>query len=169
MRKLLALVLLLALCGCGGKGHQTKAPPPPAAQGPPALYLVTQAGTHRLDPGSSCVESATKSVCGDSAYVPVKVLYPVRRGETVRLRVAARTPGAALSIGRPGCPTSELAQVRLRGPKLEWRVELRPGDYEVRAQVVHFKTDDGRRGDVSGQIGIRVGGVHTEPVTATPC
>jgi hypothetical protein len=168
MRKPIALVALLALCGCGG-AQQKKTSPPAAVHGPPAIFLVTDSGRHRLDPGSSCVESPTRSVCADSAYVPVKVLYPVRRRETVRLEVAAGTRGADLTVGRPGCPTTELAHEHLDAPKLEWWVELRPGDYEVRATIEHFEAGDGRRGDVSGQIGIRVGGVRTEPVTATPC
>jgi hypothetical protein len=168
MRKSIALVLLVALCGCGGKAKQKQASPP-APRTPPAVYLVTSGGRYRLTPGSSCVHSATTSICGDAAYVPVKVLHPVRRGETVRLEVAATTRGADLAVGRPGCPTTELAHERLPAPKLAWRVELAPGDYELRVLIDHFETDDGRTGDVSGQVGIRVGGVRTEPATAIPC
>jgi hypothetical protein len=167
MRKPIALVLLLALCGCGGKAHQKKTSRP-APRTPPAIFLVTSAGRYRLQPGSSCVESPTVSVCGDAGYVPVKVLHPVGRGETVRLDVDATTRGAEVTVGRPGCPTIELAHERLSA-KLRWRVELRPGDYELRVLIGHFETDDGRTGDVSGQVGIRVGGVRTEPATAIPC
>ncbi len=172
MRKTIALVSLLVLCGCSGKTQQKKTAPPATRQGPPAIYLVVGATRHRLEPGSSCVESATGSVCGDAVYTPVKVLYPVRQGETVRLELDAQTRGADLTVGRPGCFRSEIAQVRLTPPKLEWRVELAPGQYEARVLIDHFQTDDGRSGDVSGQIGLRVGGHGgnaPQPVTAHPC
>lgn len=166
MRKLIALFALLALCGCGGTRQKKRSSPAPV---PPPMLFVAEEGTHVLDPGSSCVSSDGHSVCGDSAYIPVKVLYPVRRGETVHLELAAATHGASLTIGRPGCPSVELANVRLEPPKLAWHVELPRGDYEVRALVDHFATKDGRSGDVSGQIGIAVGAVDAKPAAAKYC
>jgi hypothetical protein len=168
MPKPIALVLLLALCGCGARSEQKKTSPRPR-RGAPPIYLVTAAGRHRLVAGSSCVESPTVARCGDSGYVPAKVLYPVRRGETVRLEIAADTRGPDLAVGRPGCPMIQLADERLNVPGLEWHVGLRPGDYELRVVIDHFETADGLRGDVSGQIGIRVGGARTVTATARPC
>ena len=147
------LLLLLALLGLG-VATSSSGPSEPARLRPPALELVSDAGTQRAVQGSYCVTGREVGECADFAIplVPERANV-VRPGEVVTIAVVgAEAVEVTASVRRAGCE-QELLSVDLR-PETRWTVEVEPGAYELRL----FTTFDAAStsGDVSGVLGLVV-------------
>jgi hypothetical protein len=146
--------------------------PPASATRPPPIVLVSEAGQQAAVIGSFCVDNpeAGVGVCSDGIAPRPKEMTVVRPGDEVVIRlVGARATRSAdchmrdsSCIGEAhvtplGCPEQQpLVRIFLdRGAETTWRVALEPGEYELPV-FVYFETDDGRSGDVSGVLGLRV-------------
>ena len=147
------LLLLLALLGLGA-ATSVQGPSEPARLRPPALELVSEAGTQRAAQGSYCVTGPESGECADVAapVVPERASV-VRPGEVVTIVVvgAEAVDGTAF-VHRAGCE-EELLTVELR-PETRWRVEVEPGAYELRLFTT-FEAGS-TSGDVSGVLGLVV-------------
>lgn len=177
---LVPLALLAAACGSApepaAQGGSTAAvsvdkTSPESATRPPAILLESVAGTQRATPGSSCVDkvSAGVEVCADPAVPLAERLSIVHPGETVTIRLAnaravrneschARDQSCIgeADVTAFGCPAVRVGRVFLeRGSGTQWTVPLGAGVYELQV-FVYFETDDGRAGDASGSLGLRV-------------
>lgn len=171
---LLALTLLL-VAGCGaeertsGRPTPSTAPSPgeeplqspsttavePSGQRPPAVTLVSEAGSQAAVQGSYCVTGPEVGICADHAEPnPPAELSVVRGGETVQLVLKGVSAAeGSLAVRRLGCD-EVLETVPLGGPATSWTVGLEPGSYELEL----FATFDtaSSTGDTSGSLGLRV-------------
>jgi hypothetical protein len=175
------VVLVLAGCGTavegapGVSGQETvlatettdaKSPAEPNTK-PPPIVLVNAAGKQIARPGSSCVnytDPVTGEGVGGCGDVGVDALRPgsltvVHPGDTVLLLLAgAFAQGDGGVTVRPlGCRNRETASFGLRQGMSEthWEAPSEPGAYELDV-FTNFGSNDGRRGDVSGTLGILV-------------
>jgi hypothetical protein len=154
------------------EGGQVGTEPDPASDGtkPPPIVLVSDAGQQVGVTGSFCVDDPVKGMgtCADGPAPAAEELTVVRPGDRIVFRVeGARAVrdrdchsrdlsciGEA-QVTTPGCSTP-LARIFLeRGRETAWRVALEPGDYELQV-FAYFEADDGRSGDVSAALGLRV-------------
>ena len=160
------LLLLLALLGLGVVGSETEessSVSEPAR--PPALELVSEAGSQRAAQGSYCVSGPVSGECTDlEAPVRPEQVSVVRPGEVVTIAFAgADAVEGSASVRRLGCD-EELLSLPLE-PETSWKVELEPGSYEVAAEAVAFEA--GRAsGDTSGVLGVVVDA--TAPLEVRP-
>lgn len=146
---------------------------------PPKILLVNEVGdAQRAVQGSFCIDYVDEAsgqgsgVCGDSGVVHPdavtvaaagdSVSFVLRGAEVVRAE-GCRSDDDQECVGyvyvRPlGCEERELERVPLSlGPETRWTVDLERGAYELDA-FAHFRTSAGANGDVSGALGLLVGG-----------
>jgi hypothetical protein len=142
----------------------------------PLILLESEAGIQSAVPGSSCVDYVDEAsgqgvgVCGDSGPVSPELLSTVRPGQEIRILVedadVIRPEGCqsedeqeciGSAVVRPlGCEEQTMAEIPLLlGPETTWSVDLAPGDYELDV-FAYFDAPDGRSGDVTGSLGLRV-------------
>jgi hypothetical protein len=55
-----------------------------------------------------------------------------------------------------GCEDQLLKTFKIRRPTTRWQVRLDPGRYELEVELSEFLTTDGRSGDASAALGLRV-------------
>jgi hypothetical protein len=168
---LLTQVLLLA-AGCGAEdrvgGGQTPSTAPadeleppattagePQGQRPPAVTLVSAAGSQSAVQGSFCVTGPEVGICADLAEPSAPAeLSVVRPGETVQLVLkGVSSAKGSLSVRPLGCD-DVLETVPLTGPATSWTVGLAPGSYELELFAA-FETASAT-GDTSGSLGLLV-------------
>jgi hypothetical protein len=145
---------------------------------PPRILLQSSAGEQKAVEGSFCVEyvdpdsGGASGVCGDSGAVHPNAVTVALAGDEVTFVLdgaAIVRPSGCQSedeqgcIGyvyvRPlGCEDREIERVPLAlGPETRWTIELKPGAYELDV-FGYFEGSDGATGDVSGALGLLVGG-----------
>jgi len=135
---------------------------------PPAILLVYRGEEQRAVQGSYCVDYVDKTtgqgqgVCSDAAFPT----YPdditaIGPGERVRFVVRAATlkSDSVVTVRPLGCTDQTTDEIVLPpGPgEFEWEVELPHGAYQLDV-FARFRAEDGRRGDVSGSLGLTVAG-----------
>jgi hypothetical protein len=164
------LVTALALAGCGASESEQLDEAENNRR--PLILLESVAGRQQGVGGSSCVYDAAAGVgtCGATGAVAPDRLSTVRPGEEVRVLIEGADvtrPAGCVSedeqacigsaIVRPlGCEDETVAEIPLSlGPETAWSVDLSPGDYELDV-VASFDAPDGRYGQVSGSLGLRV-------------
>lgn len=191
MRAILAIVATLAVtsiaAGCGQTASGPAGDAPAVATsmpdagttagaptGPPAIVLVSAAGTQRATPGSSCVSSESGgtgvSGCLDTALPVPDEVTVVHPGDRVTIRLvgvhAVRAEGChardrscigEADVTPAGCSGPPLGRAAFEAGASETTltVSLSPGTYDVRVYAA-FAGEDGRSGDVSGALGLRV-------------
>jgi hypothetical protein len=146
---------------------------------PPQILLRNSVGEEqKAVAGSFCVDyvdpasGAGSGVCGDSPPVHPNAITIAVAGEnmTFVLRGAdvVRPPGCysddeqecigTVSVKPLGCEDREVARVPLAlGRETRWAIDLERGAYELDV-FAYFDEADGRSGDVSGALGLLVGG-----------
>jgi hypothetical protein len=183
---LLALAMFVAACGGQveptdeprSSGETTPAsstvPVEQATQTPPKILLRSAVGDQEAVRGSSCVNSSARGtgVCADSGPVyPEAVTVALDGDEVTFVFEGARIvrPSGCHSdddqgcLGyvhvRPlGCDDRQVARLPLtRGPETRWTIDLERGAYQLDV-FGYFETDAGTSGDVSGTLGLVVGG-----------
>lgn len=132
-------------------------------QRPPPIILTTETDMQRATQESYCVSSPSHdgegggvTACGDTPDLLPRRLTIVRRGEVVTISFRGATSvadgqAAVRVLGRERF----FRTFQLDGPRTRWRVRLSPGRYEVEVSG-RFETADGRSGDTSGSLGLRV-------------
>jgi len=118
MIRITATLTVAALAGCG---HGGGAAP---STGPPAAFVTTGAGTHRMTLGSYCWTAANGSGsvagCGDSgdpALFPGLAHARVHRGETIVIRLGfdpTRPVTASIGARRYRLPAHSTVRLRVR-------------------------------------------------------
>jgi hypothetical protein len=176
---LVLLVALLAGCGAattvpGSSGESPTLPEPPVSTEadvpdtkPPPVFLISVAGKQRALQGSFCVDyfnaatGQSAGACADSAGpLSPKQMTVVRPGDNVILAVPGATlkPDSVLTVRPLGCAEQEIRSIDLPATgELHWKVDLEPGAYQLDA-FVRFASDNDVNGDVSGTLGLLVGG-----------
>jgi len=145
---------------------------------PPQILLRSSAGEQRAVEGSFCVDSVDPAsgqgsgVCSDSAAVHPNAVTVVQPGDEVTFVFSGanivRPSGCHADdqqgcIGyvhvKPlGCDDREVERVPLGlGPETRWTIDLESGAYELDV-FGYFESIDGATGDVSGALGLLVGG-----------
>jgi hypothetical protein len=145
---------------------------------PPQIVLRSPVGDQPAVLGSSCVEyvdpasDTGTAVCGDSAAVHPEAVTVVMPGDklTFAFRDAEIVRSKGCSSGdeqdcigtvvvRPlGCEGREVERVPLAlGPQTRWTVDLATGGYQLDV-FGNFESGSGATGDVSGTLGLYVGG-----------
>jgi hypothetical protein len=169
---LLLAALFLGVASYGQVEEGESAEAPPVGQ-PPAIELVSAAGTQLAVAESSCVTSTQDGqgvgVCGDTEDMKPRELSLVRPGEeiVIRLRDASVTEGT-LEVRRLSCDIETFTELKLEaGPETGWRVDIPPGQYELQVYA-DFEAPDGASGDVSGSLGIFVADDQSQKVIPVP-
>ena len=178
MRLLLALLAGLALAGCG---TETEGSPVPASSGPiessggtetsppalepPVIVLASVAGKQIATRGSYCITAVDPSSgqnagrCADSTWPHPDRVTVVKPGDGVSLILSdAQVRGNGTVTVLPyGCEQTIVKTIPLnaRAQSTAFAVDLDPGAYELQV-FTRFSSDDGRRGDVSGGLGLVV-------------
>ncbi len=160
MLLLLLAVLFIGVAGYGvGVGGESAEAPPVGR--PPAIELVSAAGTQVAVAESSCVMSTQDGqgvgVCSDTEDLKPRQLSLVRPGEeiVIRLQAASVTEGT-VDVRRLSCEIETFTEIELEpGPEMGWRIDLPAGQYELQVYA-NFDAPNGRSGDVSGSLGIFV-------------
>jgi hypothetical protein len=145
---------------------------------PPEILLRSRGGEQKAVEGSFCVDYVDKAsgqgsgVCGDSGPInPAEVTVEQPKEELTFVFEDARIVRAEgchanseqACIGfvhvRPlGCEDREVKRVPLAlGPETRWTIDLETGAYELDV-FGYFESSDGVAGDVSGSLGLIVGG-----------
>jgi hypothetical protein len=128
---------------------------------PPPILLKSMAGTQTATQGSYCVSVETDDIgvgmCGD--YLdPVPARLSVVRPRFGRIKLilpdTVSLDGSAL-VERRGCGSRVVRRFALTGTVTRWRVNVRPGVYEL-SVFARFAMADGRGGDTSGALGLLV-------------
>jgi hypothetical protein len=180
MRLLLFCLAVPALAGCGAattvpgsSGEMPTIAQPTVSTEvdapdlkPPPIFLVSAAGKQQATAGSSCVDYVDPDTgegagaCGDTGPVFPKAMTVVQPGDNVGLTV----PGATLeddsevTIRPLGCKDRETKTLALpESGELHWAIDLEPGAYQLDA-FARFEASNGLKGDVSGSLGLLVGG-----------
>ena len=188
MKHVPLLALTLFVAACGGQVEPTDEPRAsgdttpttstvPVEQStltPPRILLRSAVGDQEAVRGSSCVDSSAQGtgVCADSGPVyPEAVTVALAGDEVTFVFEGARIvrPSSCHSddeqgcLGyvhvRPlGCDDRLVARVPLeRGSETHWTIELERGAYQLDV-FGYFATDERTTGDVSGTLGLVVGG-----------
>ena len=55
-----------------------------------------------------------------------------------------------------GCEDQTIETFKIRKPTTHWQVRLDPGKYELEVRISDFITTDGRFGNTTGALGLRV-------------
>lgn len=180
--RLVGLVLMVALlAGCGSattvpgsSGESpTLAEPPVSSEAdvpdakPPPVFLISAAGKQRALQGSFCVDyynaatGQSVGACADSAGpLSPKKMTVVQPGDNVIVAMPGATlkPDSVLTVRPLGCAEQEIQTIDLPpSGQLHWKVDLGPGAYQLDA-FVRFGSDNELKGDVSGTLGMLVGG-----------
>jgi hypothetical protein len=145
---------------------------------PPGIVLRSSVGEQKAVQGSFCVEyldpgsGQGSGVCGDSPAVHPTAITVALAGDEVTLVFSGADvvrPSDCHSeeeqgcIGyvyvKPlGCEDPEIERVPLAlGPETRWTIDLKRGAYELDV-FGYFERSDGATGDVSGSLGLLVGG-----------
>jgi hypothetical protein len=145
---------------------------------PPEIVLRSSGGQQEAVAGSFCssyTEPATgegEGVCGDSGPVHPDAVTVAQRGDEVTLvfrgAEIVRPDGCHgdddqgcigfIHVRPLGCENREVDRVPLAlGPETAWRIDLASGAYELDV-FGYFESSDGATGDVSGSLGLLVGG-----------
>ena len=132
-------------------------------QYPPPIVLAAKTDTQRAAQESFCVfappdpgQEVGVTRCVDYVDMPPRRLSSVRWGApvTISFRGASSVTDGYARIRVLGRQRF-FHTFALDGPETRWRVRLRPGKYEVEV-FGRFRADDGRFGDTSGSLGLRV-------------
>jgi hypothetical protein len=144
----------------------------------PPRIVLRAVEDQKAVPGSSCVEyvdpasGSGTGVCGDTGAVHPKAVSVVMPGDEVTFvfdgAEIVRSGGChaddeqdcigSVSVRPLGCEGEEIERVPLElGPETPWTVELEPGAYELDV-FGYFESEIGATGDVSGALGLLVGG-----------
>jgi hypothetical protein len=180
MRLVLFAFAVLALAGCGTattapgfSGESPTLPQPPVSTGTetpdlkaPPILLISAVGKQRATEGSSCVTYVDPDTgkgagaCGDTGPIVPEAMTVVQPGDNVIVTI----PGAKLKrdsslVVRPlGCERRETRTLDLPATgELHWPVDLEPGPYQLDVFAL-FEADSGLSGDVTGSLGLLVGG-----------
>jgi hypothetical protein len=182
---LLALPLVLAACGAtgeqtgGGPASTSQVPDTPSLAfdeadktKPPPIVLESTAGRQEAVRGASCVHYTDEAsgegfgLCTDMEEPEPERLSTVRPGEEIRIVIDDAAVEGQIVVRRLGCERS-VAEITLGpGPATAWQVELEAGEYELDVFVARFAAEDGRAGDLSGALGLRVD--ETAPLEVVP-
>jgi hypothetical protein len=157
---------------------RTPEPAEDPALKPPGIVLRSAVGDQKAVEGSYCIDYVDpgsgqgSGVCGDSAQIfprTVTVLQPGDEVAFVFSRANIVRPSGCHGeskqdcIGyvyvRPlGCADREVERAPLAlGPQTRWTVDLPTGGYQLDV-FGYFEADSGASGDVSGTLGLYVGG-----------
>lgn len=187
MRRLPILIVALVLAGCGAAAERTNVP---ASSGeetvsmvtgemgideskgkPPPIILVAGGGKQEAVPGSSCVSFTNDltgegvAMCADTGPIRPEEISVVHPGDWADIVLAgAYVDGEGTATVRPlGCADEETRVVDLADSSSEthWRVDMPPGVYQIDV-FARFASNDGRSGDVSGTVGLFVGGADDD-------
>jgi hypothetical protein len=180
MRMVSSALAVLALAGCGtattapgSSGESPTLPQPPVSTEteapdvkPPPIFLISAAGKQRATEGSSCVTYVDPDTgegvgaCGDTGPIVPEAMTVVQPGDNVIVTI----PGATLKkesavVVRPlGCTKRETMTLDLPVTgELHWPVDLEPGAYQLDVFAL-FGMENGLNGDLSGSLGLLVGG-----------
>jgi hypothetical protein len=145
---------------------------------PPKIIFRSSAGEQTAVQGSFCLDYVDpasgrgSAVCGDSPAASPDKITVAQAGDGVTFLFTGadvvRSSGCKSGdeqgcIGyvyvRPlGCEDREVARVPLSlGPETRWTIDLERGAYELDV-FAYFRTSKGATGDVSGALGLLVGG-----------
>jgi hypothetical protein len=189
--RLLLLVLLLVIAGCGAETEGAGVPASSGAESqtlpaetvpqsptqeepelkPPTILLISAAGKQPAAQGSYCVTGLSSGACADMAGPThpeeMSVLHSGDRA-TVALAGAFVMDEGSVVVRPLGCQDKETLSFDLTPGMGEthWRVQLEPGAYQFDV-FTRFHSDDGRNGDVSGSLGLLIesaGPPRTVPV-----
>jgi hypothetical protein len=158
---------------------ETSAPVDESKLQPPRILLLNSVGEQqKAVRGSFCVEyvdatsGQASGMCGDSPAIHPDAITVALPGEELTFVFSGAEivrPDSCHSddeqgcIGsihvRPlGCEDREVERVPLaRGPETRWTIDLERGAYELDV-FGYFETSEGATGDVSGALGLLVGG-----------
>jgi hypothetical protein len=181
----LLIALAFALGGCGVANEtgvpgssgaesvpaETLAPPiatlDESMLKPPPILLVSRAGKQEAIQSSFCVQYVDQAsgqdqgVCADGVPVFPKEVSTLQTGDWANLVLAgAFVKDEGSVVVRPlGCKDEETLSFDLTAGMSEthWRVQLKPGAYQLDV-FARFGSNDGRSGDVTGTVGLLVGG-----------
>ena len=134
---------------------------------PPPIVLLSDVGKQRALLGSYCldyVDEATgqsHGVCADSSPPHPTSVTSVAPGDRVTLVVDAATvkKDSTVTIRPLGCSDENVDEIAFEPGtgELEWTVDLDQGAYQLDVFAL-FEAADGRKGDVSGTLGLTVAG-----------
>jgi hypothetical protein len=181
MRPLVLFCLsAFALAGCGAattapgsSGESPTQPQPPVATEsrepdltPPPIFLISEAGKQRAAEGSSCVNYVDPDTgqgagaCGDTGPIVPKAMTVVQPGDSVvvTIPVATLKKDSEIVIRPLGCADRQAKKLDFpENGELHWPVSLDPGAYQLDV-FAYFEANNGLKGDVSGSLGLLVGG-----------
>jgi hypothetical protein len=160
-----------------GTHGPTTAPLEKSKLRPPQILLRSSAGEQRAAEGSFCVDYVDPAsgqgsgVCSDSAAVHPDEVTVVQPGEVTFVFSGAdivRASGChaedeqgcigSIQVRPLGCEDREVERVPLvLGPATPWTIHLETGAYELDV-FGYFESSDHGTGDVSGALGLLVGG-----------
>jgi hypothetical protein len=156
----------------------TTAPVDESKLRPPQILLRSSAGEQRAVEGSFCVDYVDPAsgqgsgVCSDSAAVHPDAVTVAQLGDEVTFVFNAadivRASGChaedeqgcigSVQVRPLGCDDREVERVPLSlGEETRWTIRLERGAYELDV-FGYFESSDGATGDVSGALGLLVGG-----------
>lgn len=145
---------------------------------PPRILLRSIAGEQKAVEGTFCVDYVDQAsgrgggMCGDSPSVHPDAITVAQPGDELTFVLSGadivRSRGCKSEdeqgcIGyvhvRPlGCEDREVGRVPLAlGPETRWTIDLEQGAYELDV-FAYFESSEGATGDVSGGLGLVVGG-----------
>jgi hypothetical protein len=175
MRLVGSLLVALFLAGCGAATQQTNVPassgegetvkPPKGYVAsdvkPPQIVLLSETGRQTAVQRSYCVTGDEQGICVDMAspLVP-KAVTVVQPGDQVTIAMPEATLKTdSVATVRPlGCADRTARTIELPpSGELDWRVDLDSGAYQIDV-FARFEAHDGRSGDLSGTLGLLVGG-----------
>lgn len=147
--------------------------PPKAELAPPPVVLESEAGRQVGVRGGYCVHNfeSGQGLCVDAMRPEAAQASIVRPGELVTIALegarAVKAEGChsrdtscvgEIRVSPAGCKAKSAMAARVfleRGSEMPWRVDLRPGLYELQL-FFYFDSDDGRTGDGSAALGLLV-------------
>jgi hypothetical protein len=134
---------------------------------PPPIVLLSDVGKQRAVVGSYCldyVDEATgqgRGACADSTAPHPRRVTSVAPGDRVSIVVEGATvkQDSTVTIRPLGCSDQKVDQLAFEPwtGELEWTVDLDHGAYQLDVFAL-FEAEDGRKGDVSGTLGLTVAG-----------
>jgi hypothetical protein len=154
----------------------TEADPPELK--PPVIVLASKGGKQEAVQGSYCIDYVDpdsgqgQGACSDSAPIHPAAVTVVQPGEEVvfspRGGEIVRPEGCHaddeqgcigyVHVKALGCDEPEVESVPLAlGPETRWTIDLKAGAYQLDF-FGYFKSSSGATGDVSGTLGLLVGG-----------
>ena len=168
MKPLSALVLALAMAGCGAATDGTNVPASSGVESvepaPPTILLVGSGGEQSAVRVSFCVDYVDPAsregtgVCGDTGPIHPDEVTVARPGDDVTFVVegAGEVSDASVSVKPLGCDDREVERIPLSaGEQTPWTVDLEPGAYQLDV-FAKFEAANGASGDVSGSLGLLV-------------